>query len=957
MANGFYLTLKTSKPVFGSFDLEDFYKDNSTPIGINVTNASFMKVWCNTSATGSTDDPEFPENWSPCSATNSWYPSFVTEGTNYIHAIFQDGLNNITDVVDSNGVIYDKTLPSVTAVTINNDADITTSVNAIVKVTASDTLSGVQKTILSGDLAATSQTEFIWTESDRTAGYKNCTVILSANATGVTRSNKTVNAVAVDRAGNTSEQLSDNIVLYTGGVDPVMVMKDGTAVIGSHYGKELFDLSLQVMTGDPSMILGYKIWGDYSTTEGSVTPTPEPTDYTTWGSGSTKLIEDLYLTATDGNKSVLGKVKLSVGTLTGTVDTFADLPETAADGAKYKVTADETKTNKATCYQYNDGWDFYGYLSTDDSYTEKDLDTVMTHHSSSEPIVSLSTNKSILSAVDGFNKATLTVGFNSSCGIAEYKVVAYETHDDAAAGTSADPTNVDLYGTDEKEATSTWSPELLESKLVSAIPDDGAKFIVAYAKNLCGKWGKSSIVTITVDTVAPVGTITVDAFYNTAKGVTASATDSSTVKYMTAWVDASASTSTPPSTAVQVDYHIDPTASEIDWSAVVEGDMYVHIEFEDVVGNKSVAHSVKAVYDTTAPTGCAISTPGITNTTTITASLTATDNLSGVGKVKIFGDIVGSATADWQAYTSSVTIELTSGDGEKTIKALFMDKAGNITETAVQSVTVLDTEAPGATVVFFNADDTAALGNKTGVRNIRVHIGAAVSADLSHIVSYKLWGAGIGTETEPTSWSDYAPDSGKTYKSIPIELTTGDGAKVVKAKIKDDAGNESAATTVTITLDTVAPTITVTAVDYTQVSLSDSPRYTASGGEISGTKSSEMTFKFSSDVKLSEFKVCVYDPSKTAANAEAITETKSINMTGVNIEADTAVSCLISSADYKEHSVIDAQTSADKIGYVIVVGKSESGIYSAYEVVEGIAIPITTTDVVLKVAPKKSKRK
>lgn len=679
------------------------------------------------------------------------------------------------------------------------------------------------------------------------------------------------------------------------------------------------------------MIQGYKVWGDFSDTEGSTTPTDEPADYTAWGSGSVKKIEDLYLTATDGNKSVLGKAKLSVGTLADTVATKADLPSTATDGDKYKVTADESKEGKATCYQWNGAWNFYGYLSADDSYAEKPLETVLTHHSSSQPVVTLATDKAIISDKEEHDAATLTATFASSCGISEYKVVAYESQSDATAGTSADPTNVDLYGTEEKAASSTWTPELLESKLVSAIPGEGAKYIVVYAKNLCGKWGKSNTLTITVDLTAPIGNITVDSFYNAPKGLTASASDGSGVAKMTAWIDTSAATVTPPETATEVDYHENPLVGEVDWTGAAEGDIYAHILFEDTVGNKTVVTSAKAVYDITPPTGCSISIPSITNTPSVVATLTASDSVSGVSKVKIFGDIVGSETADWQDYASSVNVTLTNGDGSKTVKALFKDNAGNVIAEAVTATTVLDATAPAPVLSLWNNADTEALGTVTGVRDIRVHIGA--TEDIANITAFKLWGDVTDATSEPADWSDFAPESGKNYKSVAIQLTTGDGAKTINVKIKDEAGNVGTATA-TITLNTQAPEITVSDVDYTQISLSDEQRFTAAAGKIAGTKSSELTFKFTPDIKLAKFKVCIYDASKTAATAEAIEESKSINMTGTNVEGGSTVACTLSSTDFKEHSVIKAQSGDDKIGYVIVVGKSEAGIWSAYAMSE-----------------------
>lgn len=932
----FELVYDKTAPTSGVINVLNYYKDNSTPISLSVTDASFMKVWINQTAVGTTSDPEIPTTWSAYSST--WTPNFSTEGTNYVHAIFMDEVGNKSGVINSSATIFDKTAPIVSSVVIANDADITTNQTVIVRVSATDATSGVQKTTLSGNLDQSSTTEFIWTDTDRTNGYKDCTVVLAGNTDPSHRETKTVYATATDFAGNTSERNSDTIVLYTGGIDPVIVLKTpNDKVIGDHYGETAFKYQLHVLTGITDLIADYKVWGDFADTAGT-DPTPEPSTWTTWPAGQTVVSMNKYLTSIDGDKYFRGKVRLTIAAIADTVATYANLPATANDGAIFEVTADETKAGKTTTYRFStekSAFEYYGdIVDGDETKAVKEIESAKVHHSEAIPTIVLTSNKSILSDKETHNKATLTATMTTSCNINEYKVVAYATAEAAAAGTSADVTNVDLVGTTEIVSGGTWTPELTENKLVLAIAGEGQKFLVVYAKNLCDKWGKSNVYSISVDLTAPVGTISVQQYYKEASGFTASATDTgSAVSKMQCWVDPSAGTEEPPQSSTEYDYSANPTAAQVDWTNVVQGRNYVHIKYTDEVGNSGVTHSAYFIYDNVAPVECSISAPQLTNTTTITVTLSASDPTSGMGQMKIFGDVNGAATAEqaeWVPYSTTASIVLTNGDGTKTIQALFKDNAGNVTGTAVSTTTVLDTGSPAATIVLFNNADTEALKTYVNTVNIRAHIGA--TDNLSDVVEYKVWGGITSAATEDEAvWQTFTVESGKTYMSVPLALTSGDGLKTVNTKVKDKAGNISSLASASVTLDTTAPEINVSAVDYNIISKVHEPRLTSSGEEIPNTFDDKMTFKFSCGVKLTEWKVCVNEPEQQASTAQPIGTTGgSINMTGTTVEPNTEVLCTIMGADFAATTKVNDTDGAYE---VIVYGKDEAGNWSAVHVI------------------------
>ncbi|OAS89214.1 family 43 glycosylhydrolase [Metabacillus litoralis] len=97
--------------------------------------------------------------------------------------------------------------------------------------------------------------------------------------------------------------------------------------------------------------------------------------------------------------------------------------------------------------------------------------------------------------------------------------------------------------------------------------------------------------------------------------------------------------------------------------------------------------------DTESPVGQVSLNSGAeyTNERTVTLSLEATDDSSGVHQVRYSTD--GKEWTDWEAYTTSKELKLPSEDGEKTVFVEFKDQAGNVSETYQEKI-ILDTTAP-----------------------------------------------------------------------------------------------------------------------------------------------------------------------------------------------------------------------------------------------------------------------
>lgn len=208
--------------------------------------------------------------------------------------------------------------------------------------------------------------------------------------------------------------------------------------------------------------------------------------------------------------------------------------------------------------------------------------------------------------------------------------------------------------------------------------------------------------------------------------------------------------------------------------------------------------------DTTAPLNPSIGFLDgitITNARSVGLVLSATD----ATQMLIYGDMGSGSTplaegsATWETYATSKSIQLTSGDGSKTIKVKYRDAVGNVSSEVTSTIT-LDTEAAVVTITGPDVStvskvdgyDTSifSFSADTAFVEYKVKIVPATSSDNS-----------AGTLIPTTAGSINTSGSGTYAASTPIQVTllatdvetasAGDGVKIVKVFVKDSAGNWS----------------------------------------------------------------------------------------------------------------------------------------------------------------------
>jgi hypothetical protein len=120
----------------------------------------------------------------------------------------------------------------------------------------------------------------------------------------------------------------------------------------------------------------------------------------------------------------------------------------------------------------------------------------------------------------------------------------------------------------------------------------------------------------------------------------------------------------------------------------------VYAQFRDINGTISPTFLYNVILDETPPSGSIRLNKGAraTNTATLTATLTADDDLSGVHEVQIGVDSLDD-DAPWLPFSLTFTVTLTNGDGVKTVYARFRDQALNIS-SIVSDTVLLDTTPP-----------------------------------------------------------------------------------------------------------------------------------------------------------------------------------------------------------------------------------------------------------------------
>ncbi len=421
------------------------------------------------------------------------------------------------------------------------------------------------------------------------------------------------------------------------------------------------------------------------------------------------------------------------------------------------------------------------------SIVAKDTDAAGNTGSSAPVVLTLDTiapTVTITTAAETSNVATQTI--SGTVTAAEAAVGATVTLYDTINGVTTE------IGTATVGSGGAWSTSV-------TLSGNGAHSIVAKDTDAAGNTGSSAPVVLTLDTIAPTVTITTAAETSNV----ATQTISGTVTAAEAAVGATV-TLYDTVNGVTTEIGTATVGNGGAWSTSVtlsgDGAHSIVAKDTDAAGNTGSSAPVVLTLDTIAPTVTISSSGGLTNQATHTISGTVTAAEAAVGAtVTLYDTINGVTTAigtatvgSGGAWSTSVTL---SGDGSHSIVAKDTDAAGN-TGSSAPVVLTLDTIAPTVTVT------TAAETSNVATQTISGTVTAAEAAVGATVTLYDTVN-GVTTEIGTAT----VGSGGAWSTSVTL---SGNGAHSIVAKDTDAAGNTGSSAPVVLTLDTIAPTVTIT---------------------------------------------------------------------------------------------------------------------------------------------------
>ena len=213
------------------------------------------------------------------------------------------------------------------------------------------------------------------------------------------------------------------------------------------------------------------------------------------------------------------------------------------------------------------------------------------------------------------------------------------------------------------------------------------------------------------------------------------------------------------------------------------------------------------ILDTLAPSGLSLLiNNGATYATTQAVSLTITvsDSDTTAYQMKIWG-IEGAeseSTASWQTFATSKSVTLTAGDGLKTIYIKVRDDVGNESDVVSDTIT-LNTVVPTVTISGpdrsriskVDGYDSAAFSFMADVLFTEYKV-CVVTATNSLEGAGKVIGTVNGSINTSGTGGNYAANTAinVTIKGADLEAaSSGDGTKIIKVFVKNEAGTWSVA--------------------------------------------------------------------------------------------------------------------------------------------------------------------
>ena len=211
----------------------------------------------------------------------------------------------------------------------------------------------------------------------------------------------------------------------------------------------------------------------------------------------------------------------------------------------------------------------------------------------------------------------------------------------------------------------------------------------------------------------------------------------------------------------------------------------------------------------------------------------------------------------------------------------------------------LDTLAPAGLSLILN-DGAQYATSATVTAKISVTDAATTGYQM------KIWGTKAAAKEADASWEPFA-----ATKSI--TLPDSDGLKTIYVKVRDDVGNESAAASDTITLNTSIPAVTITGPDKSRIS------------KVTGYDAAAFSFVCDVDCEAYTVRVVPAPSSLHTAGTQIPATGGSTNVSGTagGYKKNTAINVTVKGAD------LEAASYGDGVKIVKVFVKNAAVTWSA----------------------------
>lgn len=294
------------------------------------------------------------------------------------------------------------------------------------------------------------------------------------------------------------------------------------------------------------------------------------------------------------------------------------------------------------------------------------------------------------------------------------------------------------------------------------------------------------------------------------------------------------------------------TNTTIDVSSLVDGNHTLYVWVTDNLIDISAETAIPFIKDNTPPTGSIMinkQTDGTgavyTNSSPLSLSLSATDNISNASQMKMFisyngttpipttGATTGVSTG-WIAYNTTYSWPYTGADGNVTVYAWFMDADNNISTRYSDDITFDKTAPTGSIIINKKVDGTGA--EYTNISPLNLSLSAtdniSTTSQLKMFISYS------STTPTPTTGATTGVSSGwiaynTTYSwpytgvdgDVPVYVWFMDLANNISAKYSDDIIFDSTPVAGTVTINANSSTIyrynATSQLDFTSGSAAD----------------------------------------------------------------------------------------------------------------------------------------